>query len=193
MLAKHLPCGYALEYPYNFSYQHLRMRATQQMDVISIHPHPLNLNCVPLSDPFARLYNNLYHLRIQQGLPILNRKNNVVVYLPHTVITSINGACFFHTDILQNLSPCGKPQGIGKLNYGLTIWGTGIIGDYLLIAADNGIWRRPLAEIVYFNPNLSNINAQTILACTKLSQPVQPDDSDQLSIAGEHSRDIESV
>ncbi len=115
MLAKHLPCGYALEYPYNFSYRHLRMRATQQMDVISIHPHPLNLNCVPLSDPFARLYNNLYHLRIQQGLPILNRKNNVVVYLPHTVITSMNGACFFHTDILQNLSPCGKPQGIGKL------------------------------------------------------------------------------
>ena len=122
MLAKHLPCGYALEYPYNFSYRHLRMRATQQMDVISIHPHPLNLNCVPLSDPFARLYNNLYHLRIQQGLPILNRKNNVVVYLPHTVITSMNGACFFHTDILQNLSPCGKPRKMASIKNCNVVW-----------------------------------------------------------------------
>lgn len=119
MPAKHLPCGDALEYPYDLSDRHLRMGTTQQMDVISIHSHPLNLNSVPLCDPFARLHDNSYHLRIQQRLPILNRKNNVVVYLPHTVIASMDGRWFFHTAILQNLSPCGKPQGICKFKYWL--------------------------------------------------------------------------
>jgi hypothetical protein len=60
------------------------------------------------------------------------------------------------------------------LNYGLTIWGTGIIGDYLLIAADNGIWRRPLAEIVTSIQTYQTSTPKQFLLAQNYPNPFNP-------------------
>ena len=62
----------ALEPLHNPSWSHFRMRTTEQMNVILLHPNRFHLNRKPFRNLGRRLLDNRRHRLIQQRLPVFH-------------------------------------------------------------------------------------------------------------------------
>ncbi len=90
-----------LEHAHYLTRRNLRMRRTQQMDVISVTPNLLKLNFVPLTYFTRRLDNDSLHLFIQQRPSVFHRKHNMVMNLPRAMARFVNNGDAFHPSMLN--------------------------------------------------------------------------------------------
>ena len=88
--AKDFPRREALEDLHNPSWRHFRMRTAEQMNVILVRPNSFHLNRKPFCNLGRRFLNDRRHRLIQQRLPVLHGKDNMVMDLPRTVRSPSN-------------------------------------------------------------------------------------------------------
>jgi hypothetical protein len=98
---ENLPRSDTLEHSHYVARCYLRMRRTQQVDVISVTSNLLKLNFVPLAYFTRCLDYDSLNLIIQQRPPVFHRKHNVVMYLPRAMARFMNNRDTFHPSILN--------------------------------------------------------------------------------------------
>lgn len=82
--------------------------------MISVHAHHLYFDLVSLLDTNSCFSNDLNNLFIEEGFPVLNRENNMVMNLPCTMVSFSNRAIRVHP-LSITTNPCSKLQGTFKL------------------------------------------------------------------------------
>ena len=92
----------ALEPLHNPSWSHFRMRTTEQMNVILLHPNRFHLNRKPFRNLGRRLLDNRRHRLIQQRLPVFHGEDNVIVDWPRTGRSLLTASSLWST-ILQRV------------------------------------------------------------------------------------------
>ena len=98
---KKLSRSNAFEHSHYLTRRNLRMRRTQQMDVVSVTTNLLKLNLVPLTYFTRCLDYDSLHLIIQQRPSVIHRKHYVVINLPRTMTRVMNNRDAFHLPILN--------------------------------------------------------------------------------------------
>ena len=91
--AKYLTSRNALENTNNFARCHFGMSRAQQVDMISVAPNTLHLDCVSIADALCRFHYDANNFLIQKGFSVLNRKHYVIVNLPSAMVSLPD---FFH-------------------------------------------------------------------------------------------------
>jgi hypothetical protein len=88
--------------------------------MISVHAHHLYFDLVSLLDSNSCFSNDLNNLFIEEGFPVLNRENNMVMNLPCTMVSFSNRAIRVHP-LSITTNPCSKLQGTFKLDAGIEL------------------------------------------------------------------------
>ncbi len=100
---KYFSCRNTLEYLNDLSCCNFWMGSAQHMDMIVIHAQSFQLNIISFLNPYRCLSDYFYNFLVQQRLPILHRKYNMIVDRPRAMITFVDFArSLFHAPTLAH-------------------------------------------------------------------------------------------
>jgi len=94
------------------------MCSAKKVDMISVHAHRLHLDLISLHYARSRLSDYLDNLFVEKGFPVLDRKNDVIMNLPCTMVPFPDSAFIVHLCSITK-TPCSKLQGTLKLERGV--------------------------------------------------------------------------
>ncbi len=83
---KYLSCRNTLEYLNYLSRCNFRVGSAQHMDMVVIHAQSFQLDIVSFLNPYRCLSNYFNNFLVQQRLPVLHRKYDMIVDRPSTMI-----------------------------------------------------------------------------------------------------------
>lgn len=93
------------------------MRTAEKVYMIRIHSHHLYLDLVSLLDTNSCFSDDLNNLFIEEGLPVLHGKHDMVMNLPCTMVSFSDSTFIIHPNsITKTRRPCSKLQGTFKLD-----------------------------------------------------------------------------
>ena len=72
------------------------MCPAKKVDMIPIHAHHFHLDLISLLDAHGRFPDYANDLFIEKGFPVLNRKDDVIMNLPCTMVSFSNCAFIVH-------------------------------------------------------------------------------------------------
>ncbi len=90
------------------------MCSAEKMNMISVHTHCLYLYFISLFYACGRFSDDLNNFFVEKRFPVLDRKNNMVMNLPCTMVPFSDSAFIIHPYSITK-TPCSELQGTFKL------------------------------------------------------------------------------